>query len=121
MSDWSPRWPATATRSPCCATATVPSPAAWPPRTCPSPTSRCSAARHGRLLGRLPPHPGPGLGWPLSRIFQTLAVFLAATVHTRLFLVVSPLWFLGVYAGLTALTLTALTALWLTFRWAERG
>jgi hypothetical protein len=42
-------------------------------------------------------------------------------VHTRLFLVVSPLWFLGVYAGLTALTLTALTALWLTFRWAERG
>jgi hypothetical protein len=28
----------------------------------------------------------------------------AATVHTLLFLVISPLWFLGVYAGLTALT-----------------
>jgi len=27
-----------------------------------------------------------------------------ATVHTLLFLVISPLWFLGVYAGLTALT-----------------
>ncbi|HET9973483.1 MAG TPA: acyltransferase family protein, partial [Streptosporangiaceae bacterium] len=28
----------------------------------------------------------------------------SATVHTILFLVISPLWFLGVYAGLTALT-----------------
>jgi fucose 4-O-acetylase-like acetyltransferase len=28
----------------------------------------------------------------------------SATVHTLLFLVISPLWFLGVYAGLTALT-----------------
>ena len=28
----------------------------------------------------------------------------ATTVHTLLFLVISPLWFLGVYAGLTALT-----------------
>jgi hypothetical protein len=28
----------------------------------------------------------------------------SATIHTLLFLVISPLWFLGVYAGLTALT-----------------
>jgi hypothetical protein len=33
-----------------------------------------------------------------------LAGVPAATVHTVLFLVISPLWFLGVYAGLTALT-----------------
>jgi hypothetical protein len=33
----------------------------------------------------------------------------SATVHTLLFLVISPLWFLGVYAGLTALTPAALT------------
>jgi hypothetical protein len=32
----------------------------------------------------------------------------ATTVHTLLFLVISPLWFLGVYAGLTALTPVAL-------------
>jgi hypothetical protein len=33
-----------------------------------------------------------------------LAGVPATTVHTLLFLVISPLWFLGVYAGLTALT-----------------
>jgi hypothetical protein len=33
-----------------------------------------------------------------------LAGVPSATVHTLLFLVISPLWFLGVYAGLTALT-----------------
>jgi fucose 4-O-acetylase-like acetyltransferase len=32
----------------------------------------------------------------------------SATVHTLLFLVISPLWFLGVYAGLTALTPVAM-------------
>jgi hypothetical protein len=32
----------------------------------------------------------------------------AATIHTLLFLVISPLWFLGVYAGLTALTPAAM-------------
>jgi hypothetical protein len=37
----------------------------------------------------------------------------ATTVHTLLFLVISPLWFLGVYAGLTALTPVAL---WLVRR-----
>ena len=37
-----------------------------------------------------------------------LAGVPAATVHTLLFLVISPLWFLGVYAGLTALTPAAL-------------
>jgi fucose 4-O-acetylase-like acetyltransferase len=42
-----------------------------------------------------------------------LAGVPAATVHTVLFLVISPLWFLGVYAGLTALTPFAL---WLVRR-----
>jgi peptidoglycan/LPS O-acetylase OafA/YrhL len=42
-----------------------------------------------------------------------LAGIPAATVHTVLFLVISPLWFLGVYAGLTALTPLAL---WLVRR-----
>jgi hypothetical protein len=37
-----------------------------------------------------------------------LAGVPAATVHTLLFLVISPLWFLGVYAGLTALTPVAM-------------
>ena len=37
-----------------------------------------------------------------------LAGVPATTVHTLLFLVISPLWFLGVYAGLTALTPAAL-------------
>jgi peptidoglycan/LPS O-acetylase OafA/YrhL len=42
-----------------------------------------------------------------------LAGVPATTVHTVLFLVISPLWFLGVYAGLTALTPFAL---WLVRR-----
>ena len=42
-----------------------------------------------------------------------LAGVPATTVHTLLFLVISPLWFLGVYAGLTALTPAAL---WLVRR-----
>jgi len=42
-----------------------------------------------------------------------LAGVPAATVRTLLFLVISPLWFLGVYAGLTALTPAAL---WLVRR-----
>ena len=37
-----------------------------------------------------------------------LAGVPATTVHTIVFLVISPLWFLGVYAGLTALTPAAL-------------
>ena len=42
-----------------------------------------------------------------------LAGVSAATIHTILFLVISPLWFLGVYAGLTALTPAAM---WLVRR-----
>src|SRR6185312_4835648 len=37
-----------------------------------------------------------------------LAGVPATTVHTVVFLVISPLWFLGVYAGLTALTPAAM-------------
>ena len=42
-----------------------------------------------------------------------LAGVSGTTVHTLLFLVISPLWFLGVYAGLTALTPAAM---WLVRR-----
>src|SRR5215468_9140097 len=42
--------------------------------------------------------------WIPVTIGMILAGVPATTVHTLLFLVISPLWFLGVYAGLTALT-----------------
>src|SRR5690348_5408792 len=42
--------------------------------------------------------------WIPVTIGMLLAGVPSATVHTVLFLVISPLWFLGVYAGLTALT-----------------
>jgi Acyltransferase family len=42
--------------------------------------------------------------WVPVTVGMILAGVPAATVHTLLFLVISPLWFLGVYAGLTALT-----------------
>jgi Acyltransferase family len=42
--------------------------------------------------------------WIPVTIGMVLAGVPAATVHTLLFLVISPLWFLGVYAGLTAFT-----------------
>jgi hypothetical protein len=42
--------------------------------------------------------------WIPVTVGMLLAGVKAATVHTILFLVISPLWFLGVYAGLTALT-----------------
>jgi peptidoglycan/LPS O-acetylase OafA/YrhL len=42
--------------------------------------------------------------WIPVTIGLLLAGVPATTVHTLLFLVISPLWFLGVYAGLTALT-----------------
>jgi len=42
--------------------------------------------------------------WIPVTIGMLLAGVPYATVHTILFLVISPLWFLGVYAGLTALT-----------------
>jgi Acyltransferase family len=51
--------------------------------------------------------------WIPVTVGMLLAGVPAATVHTVLFLVISPLWFLGVYAGLTALTPAAL---WLVRR-----
>ena len=51
--------------------------------------------------------------WVPVTIGMCLAGVPAATVHTVLFLVISPLWFLGVYAVLTALTPAAL---WLVRR-----
>ncbi len=51
--------------------------------------------------------------WIPVTVGMLLAGVPAATVHTLLFLVISPLWFLGVYAGLTALTPAAL---WLVRR-----
>jgi len=51
--------------------------------------------------------------WIPVTIGMILADVPATTVHTLLFLVISPLWFLGVYAGLTALTPAAL---WLVRR-----
>jgi len=51
--------------------------------------------------------------WIPVTVGMILAGVPAATVHTLLFLVISPLWFLGVYAGLTALTPAAM---WLVRR-----
>ena len=51
--------------------------------------------------------------WIPVTIGMILADVPATTVRTLLFLVISPLWFLGVYAGLTALTPAAL---WLVRR-----
>jgi peptidoglycan/LPS O-acetylase OafA/YrhL len=42
--------------------------------------------------------------WIPVTIGLVLAGVPGTTIHTLLFLVISPLWFLGVYAGLTALT-----------------
>ena len=51
--------------------------------------------------------------WIPVTVGMCLAGVPAATVHTILFLVISPLWFLGVYAALTALTPVAM---WLARR-----
>jgi hypothetical protein len=51
--------------------------------------------------------------WVPVTVGLVLAGVPAATVHTLLFLVISPLWFLGVYAVLTALTPAAM---WLVRR-----
>jgi Acyltransferase family len=51
--------------------------------------------------------------WIPVTVGMCLAGVPAATVHTIVFLVISPLWFLGVYAGLTALTPAAM---WLVRR-----
>ena len=51
--------------------------------------------------------------WIPVTIGMIAAGVSSTTIHTILFLVISPLWFLGVYAGLTALTPAAL---WLVNR-----
>ena len=51
--------------------------------------------------------------WIPVTVGMCLAGVSAATVHTIVFLVISPLWFLGVYAVLTALTPAAM---WLVRR-----
>ena len=51
--------------------------------------------------------------WIPATVGMCLAGVPAATVHTVVFLVISPLWFLGVYAVLTALTPAAM---WLVRR-----
>ncbi len=51
--------------------------------------------------------------WVPVTVGMWLAGVPAATVHTIVFLVISPLWFLGVYAALTALTPAAM---WLVRR-----
>ncbi|MFZ0191045.1 MAG: acyltransferase [Streptosporangiaceae bacterium] len=51
--------------------------------------------------------------WIPVTVGLLLAGVSGTTVHTLLFLVISPLWFLGVYAGLTALTPAAM---WLVRR-----
>jgi len=51
--------------------------------------------------------------WIPVTVGMWLAGVSATTMHTILFLVISPLWFLGVYAGLTAMTPAAL---WLVRR-----
>ena len=51
--------------------------------------------------------------WIPVTVGLVLAGVSGTTVHTLLFLVISPLWFLGVYAGLTALTPAAM---WLVRR-----
>jgi peptidoglycan/LPS O-acetylase OafA/YrhL len=53
--------------------------------------------------------------WIPITVGMCLAGVPATTVHTILFLVISPLWFLGVYAGLTALTPLAM---WLVRRFS---
>ena len=56
--------------------------------------------------------------WIPVTVGMCLAGVQAATVHTILFLVISPLWFLGVYAVLTALTPAAM---WLVRRFGARA
>jgi hypothetical protein len=51
--------------------------------------------------------------WIPVTVGMVLAGVPGTTIHTLLFLVISPLWFLGVYAGLTAVTPAAI---WLVRR-----
>src|SRR6516164_9767085 len=61
-----------------------------------------------RLVRLARPIAGLAAVWVPVTIGMCLAGVPAATIRTLLFLVISPLWFLGVYAGLTALTPAAL-------------
>src|SRR6266566_893145 len=56
--------------------------------------------------------------WVPVTVGLVLAGVPAATVHTIVFLVISPLWFLGVYAVLTALTPAAM---WLVRRFGAQS
>ena len=56
--------------------------------------------------------------WVPVTVGLVLAGVPAATVHTIVFLVISPLWFLGVYGVLTALTPAAM---WLVRRFGARA
>jgi len=66
-----------------------------------------------RLVRLARPIAGLAAVWVPVTVGMCLAGVPAATIHTLLFLVISPLWFLGVYAGLTALTPAAM---WLVRR-----
>ena len=66
-----------------------------------------------RLVRLARPIAGLAAVWVPVTVGMCLAGVPATTVRTLLFLVISPLWFLGVYAGLTALTPAAL---WLVRR-----
>jgi hypothetical protein len=68
---------------------------------------------HKRLIRLARPVAALVAVWIPVTVGMCLAGVPAATVHTILFLVISPLWFLGVYAGLTALTPAAM---WLVRR-----
>ena len=57
-----------------------------------------------RLARLARPIAGLAAVWVPVTIGMCLAGVPATTVHTLLFLVISPLWFLAVYAGLTAMT-----------------
>jgi hypothetical protein len=66
-----------------------------------------------RLARLARPIAGLAAVWVPVTIGMCLAGVPATTVHTLLFLVISPLWFLAVYAGLTAMTPPAM---WLVRR-----
>jgi len=66
-----------------------------------------------RLVRLARPIAGLAAVWVPVTVGLLLAGVPVTTIHTLLFLVISPLWFLGVYAGLTAMTPGAL---WLVRR-----
>ncbi|MGB6576639.1 MAG: acyltransferase [Streptosporangiaceae bacterium] len=68
---------------------------------------------HKRLIRLARPVAALVAVWIPVTAGMLLAGVSGTTIHTVLFLVISPLWFLGVYAGLTALTPAAM---WLVRR-----